>query len=89
MTRLQAVPETPHDAAMGWLLRRDARPLSADEREAFQTWLETPQNREAYAALETLCEFGISARERQETADGDYAWFDDPEGNRVELWQQS
>ena len=54
MTRPQAVPETPHDAAMGWLLRRDARPLSADEREAFQTWLETPQNREAYAALEKL-----------------------------------
>ncbi|HEX5776928.1 MAG TPA: FecR domain-containing protein, partial [Caulobacteraceae bacterium] len=54
MTRPQAVAETPRDAAMGWLLRRDARPLSADEREAFQTWLETPENREAYAALETL-----------------------------------
>ena len=25
----------------------------------------------------------------QETPDGDYAWFDDPEGNRVELWQES
>ena len=39
--------------------------------------------------LERLCEMGVSARERQETVDGDYAWLDDPEGNRVELWQQT
>ena len=60
-------------------------PLGHERRQIDITWCVDDLD----AALETLCEFGISARERQETADGDYAWFDDPEGNRVELWQQS
>ena len=37
--------------------------------------------------IEHLAEAGVAVEERQETAEGDYAWFDDPEGNRVELWQ--
>ncbi|HEX3926540.1 MAG TPA: hypothetical protein VHW65_00965 [Gemmatimonadales bacterium] len=37
--------------------------------------------------VEFLGEHGITIDERQESPDGDYAWFDDPESNRVELWQ--
>ncbi len=60
-------------------------PLGHERRQIDITW--SVDDLDEY--LERLCEFGISARERQETADGDFAWFDDPEGNRVELWQQS
>jgi predicted enzyme related to lactoylglutathione lyase len=38
--------------------------------------------------VEQLVDLGITVDERQETPDGDYAWFDDPEGNRIELWQE-
>ncbi len=39
------------------------------------------------ALTEQLGELGVTLAERQETIDGDFAWLDDPEGNRVELWQ--
>ncbi len=37
--------------------------------------------------IEQLAETGVAVNERQETPTGDYAWLDDPEGNRLELWQ--
>lgn len=39
------------------------------------------------AFVEHLAELGVTVEERQETPDGDFAWLDDPEGNRIELWQ--
>lgn len=39
------------------------------------------------ALVETLAELGLSVDERQETAEGDFAWLDDPAGNRIELHQ--
>ncbi|MGH7522982.1 MAG: VOC family protein [Gemmatimonadales bacterium] len=38
--------------------------------------------------VEYLGDLGIVIDERQETSNGDYVWLDDPEGNRVELWQE-
>ncbi len=43
--------------------------------------------RDLDAFLERLGELGIAVDERQEGADGDHAWLDDPEGNRIELYQ--
>lgn len=39
------------------------------------------------AFVEHLGELGVAVDERQETANGDFAWLDDPEGNRIELCQ--
>ena len=41
------------------------------------------------AFVEYLAETGVTVEERQETPDGDFAWLDDPEGNRIELFQRS
>jgi predicted enzyme related to lactoylglutathione lyase len=37
--------------------------------------------------VEHLGELGATIAERQETANGDFAWLVDPEGNRIELCQ--
>ena len=39
------------------------------------------------AFVEHMGEIGATVDERQETPDGDFAWLDDPEGNRIELVQ--
>ncbi|HEY4100583.1 MAG TPA: hypothetical protein VGM20_06880 [Gemmatimonadales bacterium] len=39
--------------------------------------------------IEHLGDLGINVDERQASPDGDHAWFNDIEGNRVQLWQQS
>jgi predicted enzyme related to lactoylglutathione lyase len=59
-------------------------PLGHDRRLVEITWRVTDLD----AFIEQLGETGLTVDERQETADGDYAWFSDPEGNRVELWQE-
>lgn len=38
--------------------------------------------------IEKLAEDGLTIDERQEGAEGDFAWFLDPEGNRIELFQR-
>lgn len=38
--------------------------------------------------VEYLADIGLTTVERQESHDGDSAWFDDPEGNRIELRQR-
>ncbi len=38
--------------------------------------------------IEKLAEDGLTIDERQEGPDGDFAWFHDPEGNRIELFQR-
>jgi catechol-2,3-dioxygenase len=58
-------------------------PLGHDRRHCEITWRVTDLD----VFLEHLAEMGITAEERQETPDGDFAWLDDPEGNRIELWQ--
>lgn len=40
------------------------------------------------AMVEYLADQGLAVDERQETTDGDFAWFNDPEGNRIELHQR-
>lgn len=40
------------------------------------------------AMVEYLADQGLAVNERQETTDGDFAWLDDPEGNRIELLQR-
>jgi len=60
-------------------------PLGHERRQIEITWCVVDLD----ALLEGLCEMGVAARERQETVEGDFAWLDDPEGNRVELWQRN
>ena len=57
--------------------------LGHDRRHCEVTWRVDDLD----AFVEALGEGGITVDERQETADGDFVWFDDPEGNRIELWQ--
>jgi glyoxylase I family protein len=59
-------------------------PLGHDRRLVEITW----RVKDLDDFVEFLADQGINIDERQEAADGDYAWFDDPEGNRVELWQE-
>lgn len=38
--------------------------------------------------LDCLIDEGVTVDSKRETYDfGRFGWFDDPEGNRVELWQ--
>lgn len=63
---------------------QQARHASANRSRALETcW----QVRDLDSFLERLGELGISVSERQEGPDGDHAWLDDPEGNRIELIQ--
>lgn len=55
MTRRAETMTDPHtDAATDWLMRRERGPLSDAEARAFEAWLETPQNRQAYEEVEWL-----------------------------------
>lgn len=61
-----------------------ARPaLGRDRRNVEITWRVADLD----ALTERLAELGAPVVERQETPDGDFAWFTDPEGNRIALCQ--
>lgn len=65
-------------------IHQTKHPLGHDRRLVEITW--RVANLDDF--VEQLTDQGVAVDERQETADGDYAWFDDPEGNRIELWQE-
>lgn len=65
-------------------IQQSKHPLGHDRRQVEITW----RVKDLDALIEQLGELGVSVEERQETADGDFAWLDDPEGHRVELWQE-
>lgn len=60
-------------------------PLGHEERQVEITWRVDDLD----DFVEYLGDLGITVDERQSSPDGDHAWFDDPEGNRVELWQKA
>lgn len=66
-------------------IHQSSHPLGHDRRLVEITWRVPDLD----AFIEQLAEAGITPDEQQETPDGDHAWLDDPEGNRVELWQMS
>ena len=66
-------------------IHQSKHPVGHDRRQLEITWCVDDLD----AVVTRLGELGLSARERQETVDGDFAWLDDPEGNRVELWQRN
>lgn len=70
---------------ISFAIHQSKHPVGHDRRQVEITWCVDDLD----DVVERLCELGVSARERQETVDGDYAWLDDPEGNRVELWQRA
>jgi len=65
-------------------IHQSTHPLTHDRRHVEITWRVTDLD----AFIEQLGEFGVTVDERQENSDGDFAWLDDPEGNRIELYQQ-
>ncbi len=71
-------------AGAAFSIHQTKHPLGHDRRLVEITW----RVHDLDAFVEHLGELGVTLDERQETADGDYVWFDDPEGNRVELWQE-
>jgi catechol-2,3-dioxygenase len=58
-------------------------PLGHERRHCEITWRVADLD----ALVEFLADQGLSVDERQETPGGDFAWLDDPEGNRIELYQ--
>jgi catechol 2,3-dioxygenase-like lactoylglutathione lyase family enzyme len=69
---------------MAFAIHQTTHPLTHDRRHVEITWRVTDLD----AFIEQLGEFGVTVDERQENSDGDFAWLDDPEGNRIELYQQ-
>jgi transmembrane sensor len=62
MNRVMA--DTRKGAAIDWFLRRSAGPLTAQEAEAFQSWLtQASENQEAYAAIELVWSAAGEAQE--------------------------
>lgn len=59
-------------------------PLGHEHRQVEITWVVADLD----AFIEHLGELGATVEERQETSTGDFAWLDDPEGNRIELYQK-
>ena len=59
-------------------------PLGHDRRHCQTSWRVTDLD----AMVEFLADQGAPVESRQESAEGDFAWLDDPEGNRVELFQR-
>lgn len=72
------LPNTPFS------IQQSKHPLGHDRRQVAITW----RVKDLDAFVEQLGELGVSVEKRQESADGDFAWLDDPEGHRVELWQE-
>ena len=68
---------------LSFSIHQAKHPLAHDRRQVEITW----HVNDLDALTEQLGELGVTLAERQETVDGDFAWLDDPEGNRVELWQ--
>lgn len=64
-------------------VQQNKHPLGHDRRVVEVTW----KVNDLDDFVEFLADLGVVIDERQETPEGDYAWFDDPEGNRVELFQ--
>ncbi len=69
---------------MSFAIHQARTPRGTDRRQVEITWRVTDLD----ALLEKLSELGISVDEKQETPTGDYAWLDDLERNRLELWQR-
>ena len=65
-------------------IHQTTHPLTHDRRHVEITWRVTCLD----AFIEQLGEFRVSVDEPQGNRDGDFAWLDDPEGNRIELYQQ-
>jgi catechol 2,3-dioxygenase-like lactoylglutathione lyase family enzyme len=65
-------------------IHQSRHPLGIERRHCEITW----RVEDLDAFLEALGEDGLTVDERSETADGDFAWLDDPEGNRLELFQR-
>lgn len=64
-------------------IQQTKHPLGHDRRQVEITWRVDDLD----AFVEQLGELGVTLEERQENAEGDYAWLGDPEGNRIELLQ--
>ena len=65
-------------------IHQTKHPLGRERRLVEITW----RVRDLDDFVEHLADLGTVVDERQEAPDGGYAWFDDPEGNRIELWQE-
>lgn len=65
-------------------IHQSKHPLGHERRHCEIAWLVEDLD----AFVEHLGEIGATVDERQETPDGDFAWLDDPEGNRIELYQR-
>jgi len=64
-------------------VRQSKHPMGRDRRTVEIAWRVPDLD----AFLEQLAELGVTVDEKKEAPDGDHAWFSDPEGNRIELWQ--
>jgi catechol 2,3-dioxygenase-like lactoylglutathione lyase family enzyme len=69
---------------VSFAIHQSKHPLGHDRRHCEITWVVEDLD----GFVEHLAEGGLTVEERQETADGDFAWLDDPEGNRIELFQR-
>ncbi|MDX2261999.1 MAG: VOC family protein [Gemmatimonadales bacterium] len=71
------------EGGVAFAIHQAKHPLGHDRRHCELTWRVDDLD----ALIEYLSESGTTVEERQESPDGDFAWLDDPEGNRIELWQ--
>jgi len=74
----------PPGGGAAFAIFQSKHPLGHERRQVEIRWRVT--NLDDF--VEYLVDLGVNIDERQETPDGAFAWLDDPEGNRVELWQE-
>ena len=71
------------DAAVSWLLRRSAAPLSEADAQAFEAWLaQAPENREAYIEIEKIWT-AAAAAEGQPRVEAKRQWV----LNSIDRWR--
>ncbi|HPF61395.1 MAG TPA: VOC family protein [Gemmatimonadales bacterium] len=69
---------------ISFAIHQSRHPLGHERRHCEITW----EVADLDAFVEYLADQGLPVDERQEASGGDFAWLDDPEGNRIELYQR-
>lgn len=71
-------------AGVSFAINQSKHPIGQVRRHCETMW--AVENLDDF--IEKLAEDGLTIDERQEGPEGDFAWLNDPEGNRIELFQR-